>query len=88
MKKKILALSMLVVLFLSTGNCLFAQTQIEKPFSVKVTGKGEPMLFIPGLTCSGTVWDATIAKYSKNYQCHVFRLQVTQGSPQLETHLI
>ncbi|TDO21262.1 alpha/beta fold hydrolase [Pedobacter duraquae] len=84
MKKKILATSMLVMMFLLIGNCLFAQTQNEKPFSVKVTGKGEPILFIPGLTCSGTVWDETIAKYSKNYECHVLTLAGYAGQAPIE----
>ena len=84
MKKKILATSMLVIMFLLTVNYLFAQTHNEKPFAVKVSGKGTPILFIPGLTCSAAVWDATIAKYSKNYQCHVFTLAGYAGQSPIE----
>ncbi|TGE14177.1 alpha/beta fold hydrolase [Hymenobacter elongatus] len=43
-------------------------------FTVKVTGKGQPMLLIPGLTCPGAVWDETVAHYQKQYQCHVVSL--------------
>ncbi|UOQ67542.1 alpha/beta fold hydrolase [Hymenobacter volaticus] len=40
-------------------------------FTVRVMGKGRPMLLIPGLTCPGAVWDETVARYQKQYQCHV-----------------
>ncbi|SHI95476.1 Pimeloyl-ACP methyl ester carboxylesterase [Hymenobacter daecheongensis DSM 21074] len=43
-------------------------------FTVKVTGKGRPMLLIPGLTCPGAVWDETVARYQQQYQCHVVSL--------------
>ncbi len=43
-------------------------------FTVRVVGKGQPMLLIPGLTCPGAVWDETVAHYQKQYQCHVISL--------------
>ncbi|WP_400191651.1 alpha/beta fold hydrolase [Hymenobacter sp. B81] len=43
-------------------------------FTVKVVGKGRPVLLIPGLTCPGAVWDETVARYQKQYQCHVVSL--------------
>ena len=43
-------------------------------FSVRVVGKGAPMLLIPGLTCPGAVWDETVARYQKQYQCHIISL--------------
>lgn len=82
---------MFIVLSL-TGFHLFAQSFDAKAFSVNVVGKGEPMLFIPGLTCSASVWDETIVRYSKNYQCHVFTLAGYAGqapvadTPYLETY--
>jgi N-formylmaleamate deformylase len=53
---------------------LFAQHPSTKAFQVTVTGKGQPMLFIPGATCSGEQWKETVARYSKDHQCHVFTL--------------
>ncbi|SMB91826.1 alpha/beta hydrolase fold [Hymenobacter roseosalivarius DSM 11622] len=50
-------------------------------FSVTVTGKGRPMLLIPGLTCPGAVWDETVARYQKQYQCHVVSLAGFSGQP-------
>ncbi|QIX62829.1 alpha/beta hydrolase [Hymenobacter sp. BT18] len=43
-------------------------------FTVRVVGKGQPMLLIPGLTCPGAVWDETVAHYQKQYQCHIVSL--------------
>ena len=74
MKKKILIIPVILIATLLIVSNVFAQTVGTKTFDVKVTGKGQPMLFIPGLTCSGAVWDETVSKYSKNYQCYVFTL--------------
>jgi len=74
MKTKLSIISVMFTFLSITGFRLFAQTSDAKAFSVNVVGKGEPMLFIPGLTCSAQVWDETIARYSKNHQCHVFTL--------------
>jgi pimeloyl-ACP methyl ester carboxylesterase len=41
---------------------------------VRVVGQGRPLLLIPGLTCPGAVWDETVARYQKQYQCHVVSL--------------
>ncbi|MBD2724308.1 alpha/beta fold hydrolase [Hymenobacter armeniacus] len=43
-------------------------------FTVRVVGKGRPVLLIPGLTCPGAVWDETVARYQSRYQCHVLSL--------------
>ncbi|GAB3874746.1 alpha/beta hydrolase [Hymenobacter segetis] len=43
-------------------------------FTVRVVGKGQPMLLIPGLNCTGAVWDETVAHYQSQYQCHVISL--------------
>jgi N-formylmaleamate deformylase len=47
----------------------------ELPFTVKVTGKGSPVLFIPGYTCDGATWDATVAKFSATNECHVLTIR-------------
>ncbi|QNK63631.1 alpha/beta hydrolase [Pedobacter sp. PAMC26386] len=64
--------NLLALLLISAS--LFAQSPVNKAFQVTVTGKGQPMLFIPGATCSGEEWKETVARYSKNHQCHVFTL--------------
>lgn len=47
---------------------------VHPHFQVKVVGKGRPLLLIPGLTCPGAVWDETVARYQRQYQCHVVSL--------------
>ncbi|QKG51881.1 alpha/beta fold hydrolase [Hymenobacter sp. BRD67] len=43
-------------------------------FEVRVVGKGQPVILIPGLTCPGAVWNETVARYQGQYQCHVISL--------------
>jgi len=43
-------------------------------FTVRVVGRGRPLLLIPGLTCPGAVWDEAVARYQQRYQCHVVSL--------------
>lgn len=50
-------------------------------FDVKVTGKGRPVLLIPGLTCPGSVWDETVAYLKGRYECHVLTLPGFAGRP-------
>jgi pimeloyl-ACP methyl ester carboxylesterase len=50
-------------------------------FDVKVTGKGRPVLLIPGLTCPGSVWDETVAHLKGRYECHVLTLPGFAGRP-------
>ena len=53
----------------------------QSPFTVKVVGKGRPMILIPGLMCSGDVWDTTVEHYKGNYECHVLTLAGFAGRP-------
>jgi len=43
-------------------------------FSVKVHGKGRPIIFIPGLGCPGEMFDDVVAKLGDGYQSHVLTL--------------
>ena len=55
-------------------------------FTVRVVGKGRPVLLIPGLTCPGAVWDETVAYYQGRYQCHVVSLAGFGGVPAASGH--
>ena len=58
-----------------------ADNPIQHPtFTVRVVGKGKPMLLIPGLTCPGAVWDEAVAHYQQQYQCHIISLAGFGGS--------
>ncbi|MDX5419410.1 MAG: alpha/beta hydrolase [Hymenobacteraceae bacterium] len=61
-----------------------AQKQQPSSFKVEVTGKGKPMILIPGLTCSGEVWNETVARYKNDYQCHVLTLAGFAGQPAVQ----
>ncbi|MCP3099019.1 alpha/beta hydrolase [Myxococcus sp. K15C18031901] len=52
-----------------------------RPFQVKRSGQGRPVLFIPGLASSGEVWDETLAHLQGHYDCHVFTLAGFAGQP-------
>jgi pimeloyl-ACP methyl ester carboxylesterase len=53
-------------------------------FSVKVTGSGRPIIFIPGLSCGGDVWDAAVEHFKDKYQCHVLTLAGFAGQPAIK----
>lgn len=61
--------NVLVFFFLSIALGVAAQSTA---FKVSVSGQGEPLLFFPGFTCTGEVWEDTVAQLSKTYECHVF----------------
>ncbi len=44
------------------------------PFKVTIIGKGKPIILIPGLSCSGDVWNQTVDSLKNNYQCHILTL--------------
>lgn len=80
--KNLIILTMSTLLLMSIT--LFAKAE-SAAFQVKVTGKGQPMLFIPGATCSGEEWKETVARYSNHYQCHVFTLAGYAGAAPVES---
>lgn len=60
-------------------------SRYENPvIRVEVSGKGAPMVLIPGLTCGGDVWRETAAHYANRYQCHVVTLGGFAGRPAFE----
>jgi pimeloyl-ACP methyl ester carboxylesterase len=77
MRETVLAAAFLSISLFFAGN-IFGQVSLNKQsqpaFKVKVTGKGQPMILIPGLASSGEVWDSTVARYKANYECHVLTL--------------
>ncbi len=64
-------------LFLTLAFFFFAcqiSAQNTNAFEVKVIGKGEPILLIPGYSCSGEVWNETVEHFKDKYQLHVLTL--------------
>ena len=52
--------------------------------TVKGTNQQGHVLLIPGLGCSGEVWDATVQNLQNRYACHVFTLAGFAGQPALK----
>jgi pimeloyl-ACP methyl ester carboxylesterase len=55
-----------------------------RSFTVKVIGAGRPIIFIPGLACDGSVWDATVDHLAGKFQAHVITLAGFAGSAPLD----
>lgn len=51
----------------------------EYPFTATVSGKGSPVILIPGYTCGGAVWDSTVAGLKGTHQCHVLNIRGFAG---------
>jgi pimeloyl-ACP methyl ester carboxylesterase len=43
-------------------------------FEVQVSGSGQPIILIPGYSCSGEVWNETVSHLKDKYQLHVLTL--------------
>ncbi|PKV76413.1 alpha/beta hydrolase [Pontibacter ramchanderi] len=63
----------------------FAQ---QKAFTVKVVGKGQPILLIPGYSCSGEVWNETVEHLKDRYECHVLTLAGYAGAPAIDSPIL
>jgi pimeloyl-ACP methyl ester carboxylesterase len=74
-----------VVLLLSFSTFAFAA---PTSFTVEITGKGKPIIFIPGLASSGEVWKETVAQFSNRYECHVVTLAGFAGAAPISTPLL
>jgi pimeloyl-ACP methyl ester carboxylesterase len=57
-------------------------------FRVQVTGRGRPMILIPGLMSSGDTWTSTVARYQDRFQCHVLTLAGFAGEPPISQPLL
>lgn len=68
--------------------CIAAQAQPFNAFRVTVEGKGRPIIFIPGYSCSGDVWKETVAHLSARYECHVLTLAGFAGVPAIDTPIL
>ena len=79
--KKIIII-VFAVLFLSNSH---GQT---KAFTVKVTGKGSPIILIPGYSCSGDVWNETVAHLQNRFECHVLTIAGYAGTATIDTPIL
>ncbi|MBA3960947.1 MAG: alpha/beta hydrolase [Chthoniobacterales bacterium] len=68
---------------------LFAASSLganaPKLIDVQVTGHGKPVILIPGLACSGAVWDDTVNHLQDKYECHVVSIAGFGATPAQKT---
>ncbi|MCO4293198.1 alpha/beta hydrolase [Solitalea sp. MAHUQ-68] len=70
--------------------CINVFAAASHPFNVSVSGKGkQAIVFIPGFTCSGDVWNETTIQLSRNYKCYTLTMpgfagQKAQDEPSLK----
>ena len=57
------------------------KTEETTAFAVTVTGSGRPMILIPGVSCGGDVWAATVNHFKDRYECHMLTLAGFAGQP-------
>jgi pimeloyl-ACP methyl ester carboxylesterase len=50
-------------------------------FGVRITGKGKPMILIPGLKGSADTYNDVVAHYKDHYKCYVITLAGFAGQP-------
>ena len=75
--------SFLLLCILLTAGVACAEKNV---FQVKVTGKGNPVLFIPHIGCSGDMWNDAVKEMSKTNECHVFYLAGFAGLQPLDSN--
>ncbi|WP_138434141.1 alpha/beta fold hydrolase [Winogradskyella algicola] len=75
----------IVLLILSTFFSLtLTAEKTPKPIHVEVSGKGNPIIFIPGFTVPGDVWNPIVKELEKTYECHVVTLAGFGGKAPIE----
>ena len=78
------SLALITVVTLSNADAAESRRTDNAVIHVQVTGHGQPMLLIPGLTCPGEVWDGAVTHYQDRYECHVVTLGGFAGQPRYE----
>ncbi len=73
-----------ILIFLFASFYLLSVQAQNKAFTVTVSGKGQPIIFIPGYSCSGEVWKETVQHLNARYQCHVLTLAGFAGVPAID----
>lgn len=77
---------------LGLGLALTASVFAATPTTFTVTRSGPAgpdvpaLIFVPGLSCNGSVWDEIVARYAESYDCHVLSLAGFAGTPAADNH--
>jgi pimeloyl-ACP methyl ester carboxylesterase len=78
-----------LLLFFAACSILPAQDA----FQVKVSGHGQPIILIPGLSSGGETWDSTVAhytgaQYKDRFECHVLTVAGFNGVPRIPAPML
>jgi N-formylmaleamate deformylase len=85
-KSRTAILLAVITLSLLVGKTGAAQNTAHAPsFAVTKTGSGRPMILIPGLFCSGKVWDETVDHFKDGYTCYEITLPGFAGQPAIQS---
>jgi pimeloyl-ACP methyl ester carboxylesterase len=79
LKTHVMKKALLFAIVLLGASQLNAQSHFS--FAVSKSGYGSPLIFIPGLDCSGGVWDDAVAHFSGEHTCYVLTLPGFAGQP-------
>lgn len=72
------------ILLMAIGVISLSLSAQNKAFEVAISGTGEPILFFPGFTCPGEVWEDIVYELSKTNECHVFTFAGFGNVPAIE----
>ena len=77
-----------LISYLIISLIIFQTNAQTNAFKVEITGKGKPVILIPGYSCSGEVWKETVAHLKDRYECHVITIAGYAGVPKLDTPVL
>jgi pimeloyl-ACP methyl ester carboxylesterase len=78
-------IKVLIIIMIVVANLSIAQKN-KYPFEVKKSGSGSKnIVFIPGFSCSGDVWNETKILFEKEYTCYVLTMAGFAGATPQET---
>lgn len=80
-KKKAMKKILLLVATVIISQFVTAQDAI----SVVKQGKGKPVIFLPGFSCPGEIWNNTVKQLGDGYQSHIVTYAGFGGTPAIDT---
>ena len=81
MLRRVFPLWTVVVAVLGAGWVSGRFAEFHDVFEVRVTGKGRPVILVPGLGTTGAMWDETVAALRDRFELHVLTLAGFGGPP-------
>jgi pimeloyl-ACP methyl ester carboxylesterase len=82
--RRFFAICLVHLMFTSVHAAPTTRPATQPAFGVRVVGHGRPMILIPGLACSGEVWDDTVEHFKDRCECHVLTLAGFAGQPPVD----